>query len=553
MLMECESNKAVYGTSVGDCTDCPALDLELGYFESSWSPNLIAGVKPVWIRLPVCSQSAVIFFLTFLASILLSTKIVAQQSPKAVRIESPSSEERDLEARLWCSDDKSMPLIEHEIVRLIQGRPHSVFGHHLMVRAKLRFFATDPQDLYSLKQASDLAQQAVDLDIKNPLGYVAMADVLDTMGASDRGIDLLNKAESAGIPPNWRFYFTKARLLASESDATLALTLLDKALRMRDVDLRIVVPYVIAVLQAEYTGSELIAQLMDWAKRFPSQIFDLSIGVALADNGDVVKAHKVYQEILKLDPANREAILNDSILLYRELQQAKLAIKMLSKALENAPRDLDPNVRSIFLTHLGAAYIKSKNWHHGHDSFVEALKLSPNNFAALDIVTKSYREANAPQKLVGFLRSANVVAPGVSVMHAILGETLSEHLKLHTDAVNAFTDAITLDPERGDYYNGLGLAYYRAKNFSQALKLFSAAMRLDPKDAVAKYNEACVLAILGRQDEALESLADAVSLDPRLLVTARKDTDFASIRAFPRFREITENSSFSIPTLELGH
>lgn len=553
--MECESNKSksVNGAGVGNEALGQAVRLDLGNLEYGLIPLLLAVIKIVRTGVPVFIRSTGGFFLTCLASIFLSTKIVAQQSSLVVRAESPSSEERDLEARLWCSDDKALPLIEQEIVRLIQARPHSVFGHHLMVRAKLRFFATDPQDLYSLKQASDLAQQAVDLDIKNPLGYVAMADVLDTMGASDRGIDLLNKAEAAGIPPNWRFHFTKARLLASEADATLALTLLDSALRMRDVDTRIVVPYVIAVLQAEYTGSELIAQLTDWAKRFPSQIFDLSIGVALADNGDAVRAHKVYQEILKVDPENREAILNDSILLYRELHQAKLAIKMLSKALENAPRDLDPNVKSIFLTHLGAAHIKSKNWHNGHDSFVEALRSSPANLAALDIVTKSYRDAKAPQKLVGFLRSANVVAPGVSVMHAILGETLSEHLNLHADAVNAFTDAITLDPERGDYYNGLGLAYYRAKNFSQALKLFAAAMRLDPKDAVAKYNEACVLAILGRQDEALEALADAVSLDPRLLVTARKDTDFASIRAFPRFREITENTSFSIPALELGH
>jgi tetratricopeptide (TPR) repeat protein len=551
--MECQSNKSVNGADVGDEAYCRTVGLDLGYLEFSAIPLFFAGRKRVRIRVSVCIRSTSRFFLTCFASIFLSTKIVAQQSSKVARAESPSAEEQDLEARLWCSDDQSLPLVEQEIVKLIQRRPHSVFGHHLMVRAKLRFFATDPQDLYSLKQASDLAQQAVDLDIKNPLGYVAMADVLDTMGASDRGIDLLNKAEAAGISANWRFYFTKARLLASEADATLALTLLDNALQMRDVDSRIVVPYVIAVLQAEYTGSELISQLTDWAKRFPSNIFDLSIGVALADNGDVVRAHKVYQEILKVDPENREVILNDSILLYRELHQEKLAIKMLSKALENAPRDLDPSLKSIFLTHLGAAHIKAKNWHNGHDSFVEALRSSPTNLAALEIVTRSYRDAKSPQKLVGFLRSANVVAPGVSVMHAILGETLSEHLNLHADAVNAFTDAITLDPERGDYYNGLGLAYYRAKDFSQALKLFSAAMRLDPKDAVAKYNEACVLAILGRQEEALEALGDAVSLDPRLLVTARKDTDFASIRAFPRFREITENASFSIPALELGH
>jgi tetratricopeptide (TPR) repeat protein len=551
--MECDAKQSTSVTSVWEEAGFRIVRLGLGRFQRGWRLSLNALTKFFCIQRHIFDHSMRKVVPVFFACMFISTKTFAQHSSNTLRLESPNAEERDLEARLWCSDDKGLPLVEQEIVKLIQDRPYSVFGHHLMVRTKLRFFAADPQDLYSLKQASDLAQQAVDLDIKNPLGYVAMADVLDTMGASDRGIDLLNKAEAAGIPPNWRFHFTKARLLASESDGTVALNLLDKALKTRDVDVRIVVPYVIAVLQAEYSGSELVVQLKDWAKRFPSPIFDLSIGVALADDGDAASAHKVYQEILKQDPENREAILNDSVLLYRELHQEKLAIKMLSRALKDAHRDLDPAVKSILLTHLGAAHIKTKNWNHGHDSFVEALKVSPNNLATLDIVTKSYREAKAPQKLVSFLRSANIVAPGISVMHAILGETLSEQLNLHGDAVSSFTDAITLDPERGDFYNGLGLAYYRAKNFSQALKLFSAAMRLDPKDAVAKYNEACVLAILGRRDEALESLADAVSLDPRLLITARKDTDFASIRAFPRFREITENTSFSMPGFELGH
>jgi tetratricopeptide (TPR) repeat protein len=485
--------------------------------------------------------------------LLFGPKSFARPSEVSLKLETPGPEERALESRLWSSDEKDLAQIEQDVVRLIQDRPHSVFAHHLMAHIKMRAFATDPRDLYALKQASDLAQQAVDLDIRNPLGYVAMANVLDLMGASDRGVDLLNKAEGAGIPPNWRFHFTKARLLAAESDSALALTLLEKALGMRDVEFRIVVPYVVAILQSEYSGLELVAQLKDWSRRFPSPLFDLSIAIALADSGDAVNAHKVYQSLLKRDPFNREARLNDAVLLYRDLHQEKQAIKLLSKLLVDEAKDLEPDVKSITLTHLGAAQVKSKDWAKAQDSFVEALKVSPQNIATLDLVTKSYRDAKVPQKLVDFLRVASNVAPGVSVMHAILGETLSEHLSQHYDAIDAFTDAITLDPDRGDYYNGLGLAYYRAKNYPQALKLFAAAMRLDPKDAVAKYNEACVLSILGRRDEALESLADAVSLDPRLLQTARKDTDFSNIRSFPRFREITENTMFVVPGLELGH
>lgn len=494
------------------------------------------------------------------ASILMGIYLLAARSDVAFSLpanfgfEAPDPEERRLEATVWSCDERDLPELEHEIARIIQKRPGSVFAHHLMSHIKMRFFAADPEDLYTLKQASDLAQQAVDLDHYNPVGYVATADVLDLMGSGDRALELLRKAEASGIAPNWRFAFTKARLMASDAQGEKILGLLEKALSMPDVEPRIVVPYVVAILQADFSGEDLIKKLSWWSLQYPSPLFDLSLAVALADAGKVQVAHERYQAILKMDAKNREAQVNDAVLLYRDLRQEKQAIKILSQVLSGGDASrLDPSMKAIVWMHLGSAHLKAQNFSLGQAAYINALKANPKNIATLDLVTKSYREAKAPDKFVRFLRLANLEAPGISAMHALLGETLSESLSQHEDALTAFTDAITLDPERGDYYNGMGLVYYREQNFSQALKLFAAALRIDPKDAVAKYNEACVLALIGRGHEALSSLAEALLLDPKLALTAQGDKDFASLQSIPKFRELVNVSPSNGQDIDLSH
>ena len=465
----------------------------------------------------------------------------------------PTVEERRLEASLWACDQKDLPQLEQSIVRMIQKRPESVFAHHLMSHVKLRLFTADPEDLYTLKQASELAQQAIDLDVMNPVGYVAMADVFDLMGAAERGLELLSKAESLGIKPSWRFDFTRARLSAANSNADQVLKLLQRAIARPDVELQIVVPYVVAVLQTELSGDDLVTALKEWSTVHPSSLFDLSIAIALAESGKPKSAHEIYQGLLRVNAEDREALVNDAVLLYKDLHQAPLAIKMLNRALSSGNKQMEPHVKSIVLTHLGAAQLKAKEWAAAERSFVNSLRANPKNIATLDLVTKAYRDAKAPERLVGFLRSANIETPGLSVLHALLGETLSEHLHDHEAAFHAYTDAITLDPERSDFYNGMGLAYYRAKKYIQALKLFSTAMRIDPKDAVARYNEACVLALLDRREDALESLADALMLDPRLVETAQTDRDFINLKNVARFQELTHDPLGQVRSTELSH
>jgi len=145
------------------------------------------------------------------------------------------------------------------------------------------------------------------------------------------------------------------------------------------------------------------------------------------------------------------------------------------------------------------------------------------------------------------------------VLYALLGETQSEDLQRHDAALKSFANAILLEPSRSDFYNGMGLTYYRMKRQEDALRLFKEATKIDPNDATARYNEACVLALMGRTQQAIGSLQEALTLDPRLVDNARSDKDFANINGLPEFIRMLKSPA-TAPALEddddedlLGH
>jgi hypothetical protein len=59
-----------------------------------------------------------------------------------------------------------------------------------------------------------------------------------------------------------------------------------------------------------------------------------------------------------------------------------------------------------------------------------------------------------------------------------------------------------------------------------------------PGNALILYNIACLQALLGQPDKALETLGTAVDSWPAYKENAREDEDFASVRDDPRFQEI---------------
>lgn len=474
--------------------------------------------------------------------ILLITSFFYAKSARADKIIS-TADLSSLEIQVFTSDEALIPDVESHAVRAIQVTPDNARAHYLLAMILIRKFSKDPSDLFTLKQASELAQQAIDLEPKNPVGYVAMAHILDAMNSQDRAIRILEEAESKGIKQNWRFSFMRARLMAADTGSGRVLELLDRSLSFPDVLRPVVVPHVVAILQSEHTGHKLIQKIQDWNARFPSTVFQLTEAIAFGEMGDHKNAIRKYEEILEVDPENREALINSATVYYQYLKKPQLALKNYQIVLNRFKPTLPQGMLGMIYAHMGAANLAIKKYKEAQSFFYQALELDPQNVGILNFVAKTFRDQKAYGQLADLLKEVNNKNKGLGVYHALLGETLSEHLQKHDEAVKSFSNAIVLEPDRGDYYNGIGLAFYRTRKLSEALKFFVAATELDPNDATARYNEACVLALLGRSEEAIATLAEAFSIDPRLVYSARVDSDLEFLKKSQKFWELVKEPS----------
>jgi hypothetical protein len=77
--------------------------------------------------------------------------------------------------------------------------------------------------------------------------------------------------------------------------------------------------------------------------------------------------------------------------------------------------------------------------------------------------------------------------------------------------------------------------FYRRKQFDRAVEVMRGRLAEYPDNPNVLYNTACMEALAGEHDAALEHLARAVELEPRGREWARSDADLDSIRDDPRF------------------
>jgi tetratricopeptide (TPR) repeat protein len=80
-----------------------------------------------------------------------------------------------------------------------------------------------------------------------------------------------------------------------------------------------------------------------------------------------------------------------------------------------------------------------------------------------------------------------------------------------------------------------GIEVYQADQYEEALKLMEASLEVDPSDSTTIYNIACLHALLGHPDQALEWLDRSVEAGFHAPAKLGSDEDLTSLRGDPRF------------------
>jgi hypothetical protein len=95
-----------------------------------------------------------------------------------------------------------------------------------------------------------------------------------------------------------------------------------------------------------------------------------------------------------------------------------------------------------------------------------------------------------------------------------------------------------------DFYNCVGFAHYKQKNYNSALGYFDLSHFYDEENPKVLYNIACMNALNADVDRVIEYLTYLEHLKTeqaaRLLMQVQKDSDFSRIRNNREFKEFLE-------------
>jgi tetratricopeptide (TPR) repeat protein len=470
----------------------------------------------------------------FAFGVCLAGTLLVETSYLAASSASLSSDAvRQLEETIFEADLKDLYPLELRIAKILQSEPENPSGTYLMSVLLLKMFTLDPASYSLIRQSTELAAQTFELDRRNELAIASLAAILETSGETSRGLDLIRDAGRKGIKIGWRSNLSKARLMFDGQNGPAVLSVLEEVIQDPDHSSILVAPTLIATITSTYHGDEQIKKLTEWRKKCRSLMMDLAVANAKALAMRYEEANREYTLILKAQPTNSEALLSKGIISLSHKKDVNLAIKLFREAISHTKNEND---RIAAETHLALALITHKKDHRESiKASIRAITDAGDREAVLITLLTSFKKNYGVKPTLSFLESLQTDVPGLHLAHALRAELLSEHLGQHMEATRGFTNAITLEPSRSEYYNGRGLAWMGLANLEAALSDFESAVATNPTDAAARYNIACAQARLGMRNAAIESLARAFDLDNRLITHAQSDVDLQSLHNAPEF------------------
>lgn len=448
-----------------------------------------------------------------------------------------SQDVRKLEEQIFDAEASELSALEIKIAKLLQNEPRSATANYLMSVLLLKMFTLEPGSYSLIRQSTELAAQSYELDPKSDLAISSMASILEITGESTRGLDLIRDAGIKGVQLGWRSKLASARLLFDGKNGADVLKALEEVVKYPDYSPSIVAPTLITAITSTYQGQDQIPQLLEWRKRSPSLNIDLAIANAFALGLQYDEALDEYSKIIEKQPSNAEALLSKGIISLTQKKDNSTAIKLFQRAIQHSKLESDKLAAE---THLALALISQKKGSAtpAISASVQAINDAGDQEAVLMTVLTSFRKNQGLNATLDFLGVLSEKVPGLHLAHALKAELLSEKMGRHFEATRDFTNAITLEPGRSEYYNGRGLAWMGLSNLEAALADFQTAVATNPGDASARYNVACAQARLGMNTAAIDSLSKAIELDERLMSNARTDKDLVSLHSEPDFNTL---------------
>ena len=231
----------------------------------------------------------------------------------------------------------------------------------------------------------------------------------------------------------------------------------------------------------------------------------LQQGLALHQAGNVEQARAIYEEIVRINPGNFDALQLLATIAAQTGEYEK-AVELFSRVLA-----VHTNNAGLF-NNRGVALFELKRLDEALASYARAIAIKP------DYAEAHYNRGNAllehhllDESLASYAR-AIAIKPDYAQAHYGRGNAFKQH-QLLPEALASYERAIALNPDYAQAYANRGNVLKELGLAQEALASFERAIQIHPGYAQAHCNRGVCLHDMGRTEEAVASYEQAISID----------------------------------------
>jgi len=179
--------------------------------------------------------------------------------------------------------------------------------------------------------------------------------------------------------------------------------------------------------------------------------------------GNLREARSVYQQVLKLEPANVDALHLLGVVAYQTKKPSE-AVDLIDRSI--AMGQANPAAYN----NRGMALLDLKRFEDALESFDQAMRLQPNNPDLLNNRGRTLNELKRSDEALDAFDRALKVAPDHLQTHNNRGVTL-QSLRRFDEALQSFERALKLKPDYAECYWNLAQYYFLTGDFARAWEL----------------------------------------------------------------------------------
>lgn len=233
---------------------------------------------------------------------------------------------------------------------------------------------------------------------------------------------------------------------------------------------------------------------------------DILIGLKHHQAGDLESAKTIYQNIIQVKSNHADALHLLGVVNYQQ-GFIKESISLIKKALEY-------NQSPEYLSNLGNAYQKIKEYRCAELNFEKAIKLNPDYFDCVFNLGNLYLETAQYCKAIdNFMKCLNMTPESVDVRINLAKSYLLNNM--YSEAETLYLELLDVKPVSSGVYNHVGIFYSNLGKHALALKYFDSAIAVMPGESEYLSNKASSLMALGKVDEALLFYKKALKRNPK--------------------------------------